>query len=120
MEKELSCSISSGDQMADTIIQGCQGLEIYNSHFTSNFGEWALGFCGGIINKDNPCFLPQIEHPLQSLTLLNLSNRAIHNLFSKVRAIHMLSVEQFIHTSAHIVTSNIMINEVWFPRGINL
>ncbi|XAR51089.1 hypothetical protein NMG60_11005624 [Bertholletia excelsa] len=74
---------SIGDQMADTIIQGCQGLEIYNSHFTSNFGAWALGFCGGIISKDNPCFLPQIEHPLRSLTLLNLSNRAIHNLFSK-------------------------------------
>lgn len=69
--------------MADTIFKGCPGLEIYNSCFTSNFGEWALGFCGGVYEKDNPCPIHQDNHPLQSVTSLDLSNRSIHSLINK-------------------------------------
>ncbi|GFY80492.1 tubulin-tyrosine ligase [Actinidia rufa] len=74
---------NSDDHMADTICQGCPGLEIYNSHFTSNFGEWALGFCGGIYCKENPGFPHQTDYPLRSVTFLDLSNRCIHNLINK-------------------------------------
>ncbi|KAL6965791.1 hypothetical protein U1Q18_036852 [Sarracenia purpurea var. burkii] len=71
------------DHGADTIFQVCPGLEIYNSRFTCNFGEWALGFCGGIYGKDNPGYSHQTDHPLQSITFLDLSNRSIHNLINE-------------------------------------
>lgn len=65
------------------IIQGCPGLEICNSKFTSNYGEWALGFCGGIYDKDNAGGAYQRDHPLESVTSLDLSNRSIRNLMNK-------------------------------------
>ncbi|OIT03544.1 PREDICTED: tubulin--tyrosine ligase-like protein 12 isoform X1 [Nicotiana attenuata] len=65
------------------IIQGCPGLEVCNSKFTSNYGEWALGFCGGIYDKENAGFAHQRDHPLESVTSLDLSNRSIHNLINK-------------------------------------
>ncbi|KAA8523324.1 hypothetical protein F0562_009747 [Nyssa sinensis] len=71
------------DLMADTILQGCPRLEIYNSCFTHNFGEWALGFCGGIYDKDNPGCFHQSDCPLQSVTSLDLSSRHIHNLINE-------------------------------------
>ncbi|CAK9138508.1 unnamed protein product [Ilex paraguariensis] len=71
------------NHMADTIFQGCPKLEIYNSRFTPNFGEWALGFCGGIYGKDNPGSAHQGGHPLRSVTSLDLSNRCIQNLIRK-------------------------------------
>ena len=83
--------------MADTIFKGCPGLEIYNSCFTSNFGEWALGFCGGVFEKDNPCPIHQDNHPLQSVTSLDLSNRSIHSLINKV--LNFLSIELLLRTS---------------------
>ncbi|CAL5398452.1 unnamed protein product [Camellia sinensis] len=71
------------------IFQGCPSLEIYNSCFTCNFGEWALGFCGGIYDKDNPGFFHETDHPLRgafspaempSLSNLNLrGNRLEQN-----------------------------------------
>lgn len=70
--------------MEDAILQGCPKLEIYNSNFTINFGEWALGFCGEVYDKDNPSSLCLRDHPLQSVTSLDLSNRCIHNLVNKV------------------------------------
>ena len=91
-KKKLSYFVSSDDHMADTICQGCPGLEIYNSHFTSNFGEWALGFCGGIYCKENPGFPHQTDYPLRSVTFLDLSNRCIHNLINKVKSIQLLSL----------------------------
>ncbi|KAH9804626.1 tubulin--tyrosine ligase-like protein 12 [Citrus sinensis] len=66
--------------MEDAILQGCPKLEIYNSNFTINFGEWALGFCGEVYDKDNPSSLCLRDRPLQSVTSLDLSNRCIHNL----------------------------------------
>ncbi|TMW96038.1 hypothetical protein EJD97_008005 [Solanum chilense] len=65
------------------IIQGCPSLEICNSKFTSNYGEWALGFCGGIYDKDNVDCAHQRDHPLESVTSLDLSNRSIRNLMNK-------------------------------------
>lgn len=78
--------------MADAIFEGCSSLEIYNSCFTCNFGEWALGFCGGIYGKDNSGFSHQTDHPLGSITFLDLSNRSIHKLINKVRAVQPLSL----------------------------
>ncbi|KAF3620360.1 hypothetical protein T459_19654 [Capsicum annuum] len=65
------------------IIQGCTGLEIRNSKFTSNYGEWALGFCGGIYDKDNAGCAHQRDRPLESVTSLDLSKRSIRNLMNK-------------------------------------
>lgn len=75
--------IFSESQMADEILQGCPGLEIYNSCFTPNYGLWALGFCGDIFGKDNPGCLQQ-NQPLSNVTSLDLSNRSIHSLVNKV------------------------------------
>ncbi|KAM7274477.1 hypothetical protein ACFE04_016343 [Oxalis oulophora] len=69
--------------MADEIIEGCPKLEIYNSHFTRNFGAWALGFCADIYDKNNPGFVDQNGHPLQTVTSLDLSSRCIRNLINK-------------------------------------
>ncbi|KAM3301259.1 hypothetical protein P3S67_015760 [Capsicum chacoense] len=65
------------------IIQGCTGLEICNSKFTSNYGEWALGFCGGIYDKDNAGCAHRRDCPLESVTSLDLSKRSIRNLMNK-------------------------------------
>ncbi|XXG51416.1 hypothetical protein AAC387_Pa02g5192 [Persea americana] len=69
--------------IADAIIRAVPGLEIYNSCFTSNFGEWALGFCGGLYGEDNPCSTQHNSYPLKDITDLNLSNRCIHNLSNR-------------------------------------
>ncbi|KAK2645229.1 hypothetical protein Ddye_020424 [Dipteronia dyeriana] len=73
----------SDHHMDDAILQGCLRLEIYNSRFTRNFGEWAFGFCGDVYRKDNPSCLHQSDHPLQSVISLDLSDRCIHNLVNK-------------------------------------
>lgn len=70
--------------MEVAILQGCPRLEIFNSYFTSKFGEWALCFCGEVYVKDKPSSLQQNDHPLQSVTSLDLSDRCIHNLLNKV------------------------------------
>lgn len=81
-------SFSSLDSNSEAaIIQGCPSLEICNSKFTSNYGEWALGFCGGIYDKDNADCAHQRDHPLETVTSLDLSNRSIRNLMNKVRPI---------------------------------
>lgn len=72
--------------LADKILQACPGLEILNSSFTRNFGEWALGFCGEVYGKDNPGQHCGSDHKLHEVTSLDISNRAIHNLANKVRA----------------------------------
>lgn len=87
--------------MADAILQGCPKLEIYNSHFTANYGKWALGFCGGIYEKENPGYDLQGDRRLGSLTSLDLSNRSIHNLINKVSAVYHLTF--FILINASVV-----------------
>ncbi|BAT80043.1 hypothetical protein LR48_Vigan04g014200 [Vigna angularis] len=68
-------------KLAGLILKELPELEIYNSSFTSNFGEWALGFCAGIYGKDNPV---NADHTsLHTVSSLDLSNRNIHNLKNK-------------------------------------
>lgn len=69
-----------GDVIGDRILLGIPRLEIYNSCFTSNCTEWALGFCGGIFGMDNPGFYSGATNLLRDITELDLSNRNIHNL----------------------------------------
>ncbi|KAG7988599.1 hypothetical protein I3843_03G195500 [Carya illinoinensis] len=71
------------EQLADMVLQRLPNLEIYNSRFTANFGEWALGFCGGVYVKDNPGRVHQVDRPLESVASLDLSNRCIHSLINK-------------------------------------
>ncbi|OIV97356.1 hypothetical protein TanjilG_07108 [Lupinus angustifolius] len=70
-------------ELADAVPEELPELEIYNSSFTNNFGEWALGFCAGIYGKDNPGNVDQVDGSLQSVSTLDLSNRNIHNLINK-------------------------------------
>ncbi|KAK7281295.1 hypothetical protein RIF29_09135 [Crotalaria pallida] len=70
-------------ELSDAVVKELPELEIYNSVFTNNFGEWALGFCAGIYGKDNPGNVDQSDKPLQSVSTLDLSNRNIHNLINK-------------------------------------
>ncbi|PWZ07339.1 Tubulin--tyrosine ligase-like protein 12 [Zea mays] len=61
------------------VFDGLSGLEIYNSHFTSKAGEWALGFCADIVGADNPC--SSVESTLfGSIGTIDLSDRCIHKL----------------------------------------
>lgn len=82
--------LSSKDLGEETVVQAFPKLEIFNSHFTSNYGEWALGFCGGIYGKDNPGCALENEHPLQNLTSLDLSNRGIRSFRNKVRGLAII------------------------------
>ncbi|URE47904.1 tubulin--tyrosine ligase-like protein [Musa troglodytarum] len=75
-----SVCIFSGDRISKLILDGIPGLEIYNSCFTSNFGEWALGFCGSIFGADNPGCLSECSGSLASITTLDLSNRCVRCL----------------------------------------
>lgn len=68
---------------ADTVLKLSPRLEIFSSKFTTNFGEWALGFCGGIYGKDNPGCMEQVNGSLQNVTTLDLSDRCINNLISQ-------------------------------------
>ncbi|KAJ0987501.1 hypothetical protein J5N97_005857 [Dioscorea zingiberensis] len=67
-------------------------LEIFNSRFTRNAAEWALGFCGGIFCMDNPSCSQCATNSLESITVLDLSNRCIYKLpvaFSPVAMPHL-------------------------------
>ncbi|XP_027339561.1 tubulin--tyrosine ligase-like protein 12 [Abrus precatorius] len=70
-------------ELVDVILKELPELEIYNSSFTSNFGEWALGFCAGIYGKDNPGNADQADNTLHSVSTLDLSNRSIPNLINE-------------------------------------
>jgi len=88
----LSCS---GDKLAGVILKELPELEIYNSSFTSNFGEWALGFSAGIYGKENPVNADQADTSLHTVSSLDLSNRNIHNLKNKVEQFIMLIFYMF-------------------------
>lgn len=90
LKRELNYFTSSESELAGIVLKELLELEIYNSTFTSNFGEWALGFCAGIYGKDNPANADQADSPLQSVSDLDLSNRNIHNLINKVEPFLML------------------------------
>ncbi|KAK1307546.1 hypothetical protein QJS10_CPA09g00109 [Acorus calamus] len=69
--------------ISDVILECVLRLEICNSCFTSNYTEWALGFCGGVYGIDNPGLLPYEYHSLEGITTLDLSDRCIHGLSTK-------------------------------------
>lgn len=79
-------SFQSDVQLADRVLEALPNLEIYNSIFTPNFGEWALGYCGDVYNKENPgsSSIHENDTSLHSVTSLDLSNRRIHNVINKV------------------------------------
>ncbi|CAO2842027.1 unnamed protein product [Amaranthus hypochondriacus] len=70
--------LENASNMTEAILQAFPKLEIFNSCFTLIYGEWALGFCGGIYDKDSPGI--DGDQKLHSITSLDLSNRCIHNL----------------------------------------
>ncbi|KAL5995106.1 hypothetical protein ACLOJK_025164 [Asimina triloba] len=72
--------IQNCNHVEEEILKGVPGLEIYNSRFTSNFGERAFGFCAGLYGMENPCSSGFNEHTLEGITNLNLSNRWIRKL----------------------------------------
>ncbi|GJT60567.1 tubulin--tyrosine ligase-like protein 12 [Tanacetum coccineum] len=74
---------NNDDYDADSIIHVFPNLEILNSLFTRKYTEWALGFCGGIYDQENPGCGHDNDHSLQDLTSLDLSNRRIHSLLNK-------------------------------------
>ncbi|KAK8446682.1 hypothetical protein SEVIR_9G524100v4 [Setaria viridis] len=68
-----------GKGIDKAILDGLSELEIYNSHFTSKAGEWALSFCADIVGADNPC--SSVESTLlESAVTIDLSDRCIHKL----------------------------------------
>ncbi|XP_078433351.1 tubulin-tyrosine ligase isoform X2 [Wolffia australiana] len=71
--------------LGDRILALIPGLEIYNSLFTCNFGEWALAYCGGIYSSDCPDDSPSRggSSPLGAITSLDLSDRCIKRLSYK-------------------------------------
>ncbi|KAL5572343.1 hypothetical protein UlMin_021940 [Ulmus minor] len=73
-----------GVELADKILQELPKMEIYNSRFTPNFGEWAIGFCGDVYGKENPGSGSYQDDPsVHRITSLDLSDRCIHNLVNK-------------------------------------
>lgn len=83
--EDTKCFLLSAKDLEARILGCCPELEIYNSKFTPKYGKWALGFCGGLYEKDNPGGSDESDHELQRVTSLDLSNRCIQNLISKVR-----------------------------------
>lgn len=81
-----------GDVIAHAILDLIPGLEIYNSCFTRNSAEWALGFCGDIFGMDNSGFSLDTAYSLEGITMLDLSNRCIHSLPKAFSPIVMPSI----------------------------
>lgn len=61
------------------VLDALPELEIYNSRFTRNAKEWALGFCGDIVGAENPCLSVE-SISLENVVTLDLSDRSIHKL----------------------------------------
>nr|ATB19771.1 putative tubulin-tyrosine ligase [Callitropsis vietnamensis] len=73
-----------GTALRNILLDLLPQLEIYNSQFTHNYSQWALGFCAGIYGAEKPVAKEQRVCPLKDVTELDLSNRSIHNLSNKV------------------------------------
>ncbi|CAN6480232.1 unnamed protein product [Victoria cruziana] len=71
-----------GNAIVDLLLQGLPDLEIYNSEFTRNYTEWAIGFAAGLYGPESP-YLDDVTDQLVDITNLDLSNRCIHRLFKK-------------------------------------
>ncbi|KAL3532696.1 hypothetical protein ACH5RR_006217 [Cinchona calisaya] len=112
--------LEKGDShMAATIHQCCSRLEIYNSHFTNNYGKWALGFCGGLYDKENPGHDLQSDLPLVSLTSLDLSNRMIRNLMNKAFSPAELPCLSYLNLRANSLDENSVSDLLELLRGFS-
>ena len=97
------------------VLDGLSGLEIYNSHFTSKAGEWALGFCADIVGADNPC--SSVESTLLgSIEIIDLSDRCIHKLPEVSNDPNWSSTNDMMHFSTLVLT--ISLSLVFKPLGI--
>ncbi|KAK4713757.1 hypothetical protein R3W88_019664 [Solanum pinnatisectum] len=101
------------------IIQGCPSLEICNSKFTSNYGEWALGFCGGVYDKDNAGCAHQRDHPLESVTSLDLSNRSIRNLMNKAFNPEEITSLSYLNLRGNPLDQNSLSDLLQLLKGFN-
>ncbi|KAG9151062.1 hypothetical protein Leryth_002641 [Lithospermum erythrorhizon] len=112
--------VKNGDgHLAEAILQGCPNLEIYNSKFTQNFGEFALGFCGGIYEKDNPGYPKSSDHSLRIITSLDLSNRDIHNLINKAFTPVELPTLSYLNLRGNPIDENSFDELVNLLKGFN-
>ncbi|KAG8376229.1 hypothetical protein BUALT_Bualt09G0041300 [Buddleja alternifolia] len=115
-------SLKIGDNyLEDAILLNCPELEIYNSRFTPKYGGWALGFCGGLYEKDNPEGSHQSDHPLQSVTSLDISNRCIQNLITKAFSPAELPVLSYLNIRGNPLNGNSVDDLLKYLRGfVNL
>ncbi|KAL5098334.1 hypothetical protein RYX36_002661 [Vicia faba] len=104
-------------ELADIILKELPELEIYNSTFTSNFGEWALGFCAEIYGKDSPTNADQADSPLLSVSNLDLSDRNIHNLTNKDFSPIYLPSLSYLNIRGNPLEQNSVANLLGLLRG---
>ncbi|KAK4396848.1 Tubulin--tyrosine ligase-like protein 12 [Sesamum angolense] len=97
----------------------CPELEIYNSLFTPKYGKWALGFCGGLYEKDNPGGSHESDHLLQSVTSLDLSSRSIHNLITKAFSPSELPILSFLNLRGNPLNENSSGELLKYLKGFN-
>jgi tubulin--tyrosine ligase-like protein 12 len=88
----MHCKFVSGDALRNALLEHLPQLEIYNSQFTHNYSQWALGFCAGIYGAEKPVGTQQGTHILKDVKELDLSNRSIHNLTDKVRMMFLITL----------------------------
>ncbi|KAL6507667.1 hypothetical protein OROGR_023862 [Orobanche gracilis] len=109
------------DFLENSILLKCPELEIYNSRFTFKYGHWALGFCGGLYEKDNPGGLCDSDNLLQGVTSLDLSNRSIHNLIIKAFSPFEMPVLSYLNLRGNPLNENSVDELLMHLRGfINL
>ncbi|KAL7136862.1 hypothetical protein ABFS83_10G058000 [Erythranthe nasuta] len=114
--------LKAGDiDLEDSFLKNCPELEIYNSRLTPKYGEWALGFCGGLYEKDNPGGSYQSEQLLQSVISLDLSNRCIRNLITKAFSPLEMPVLSYLNLHRNPLNENSVDELLKYLRGfINL
>ncbi|KAL0346758.1 UNVERIFIED_CONTAM: Tubulin--tyrosine ligase-like protein 12 [Sesamum calycinum] len=105
--------------LEDAILLNCPELEIYNSRFTPKYGKWALGFCGGLYEKDNPGGSHESDHLLQSVTSLDLSSRSIHNLITKAFSPSELPILSYLNLRGNPLNENSSSELLKYLKGFN-
>ncbi|CAM6083327.1 unnamed protein product [Calypogeia fissa] len=76
--------IKLGETMKEALLQVLPHLEIYNSQFTRNYTKWAVGFCAGICDSENPLEPMLASQPLKHISELDLSDRNMQKLSTEV------------------------------------
>ncbi|KAG6431653.1 hypothetical protein SASPL_109735 [Salvia splendens] len=99
------------------ILGSCHELEIFNSQFTPKYGKWALGFCGGLYEKDNPGDSDESDHQLQSVTSLDLSNRRIQNLITEAFSPIEMPMLSYLNLRGNALDENSVSILLYYLRG---